>query len=307
MPRHCWPRPRPPWRLPLAWAEAPAVDPTVQAAPPARRHRPRRWRWRLGRRHLHPHARRQPLRRRQPPPRATPAAPTGAQATPSTSSTATNTSAMDMPALPGLLGLEVVRHYNSSYSRAYVPPGLLGRGWLLSYEARLYDHPPTCRSCRPTAPASSSASWRQPVRQRAAGQRHRAAGYKGTENRPARNGTTPGNGWTVPELRFNRGAPDRIGRLGRTGPPGLQRQRAIACSRSPTRRAAACACTTPNLRARAASPACRPSTPVGSHRLPPRQRGARQHPAPGQAERQPRAGQPPVGRWPSPGPAPLPL
>ncbi|XJC76277.1 DUF6531 domain-containing protein [Delftia tsuruhatensis] len=48
---------------------------------------------------------------------------------------------VDMPALPGLLGLEVVRHYNSSYSRAYVPPGLLGRGWLLSYEARLYDHP----------------------------------------------------------------------------------------------------------------------------------------------------------------------
>ena len=46
-----------------------------------------------------------------------------------------------MPALPGVLGLEVVRHYNSSYSRAYVPPGLLGRGWLLSYEARLYDHP----------------------------------------------------------------------------------------------------------------------------------------------------------------------
>ncbi|WP_289241316.1 DUF6531 domain-containing protein [Delftia sp.] len=45
-----------------------------------------------------------------------------------------------MPALPGVLGLEVVRHYNSSYSRAYVPPGLLGRGWLLSYEARLYDH-----------------------------------------------------------------------------------------------------------------------------------------------------------------------
>ncbi|WP_259649230.1 DUF6765 family protein [Delftia sp. UME58] len=47
---------------------------------------------------------------------------------------------VDMPALPGVLGLEVVRHYNSSYSRAYVPPGLLGRGWLLSYEARLYDH-----------------------------------------------------------------------------------------------------------------------------------------------------------------------
>ncbi|WP_343740902.1 DUF6531 domain-containing protein, partial [Delftia tsuruhatensis] len=30
---------------------------------------------------------------------------------------------VDMPALPGVLGLEVVRHYNSSYSRAYVPPG----------------------------------------------------------------------------------------------------------------------------------------------------------------------------------------
>ena len=46
---------------------------------------------------------------------------------------------VDMPALPGVLGLEVVRHYNSEYSRPNVPPGMLGRGWLLSYEARLYE------------------------------------------------------------------------------------------------------------------------------------------------------------------------
>ena len=46
----------------------------------------------------------------------------------------------DMPALPGLLGLELVRHYNSQYSQPHVPPGMLGRGWLLSYEARIYEH-----------------------------------------------------------------------------------------------------------------------------------------------------------------------
>ncbi|MCW5319928.1 hypothetical protein D5039_01685 [Verminephrobacter aporrectodeae subsp. tuberculatae] len=45
----------------------------------------------------------------------------------------------DMPALPGLLGLEIVRHYNSQYGRSNVPPGILGRGWKLSYETDLYD------------------------------------------------------------------------------------------------------------------------------------------------------------------------
>lgn len=45
---------------------------------------------------------------------------------------------VDLPALPGVLGLEVVRHYNSSQSDPRTPPGILGRGWRLSYETDLY-------------------------------------------------------------------------------------------------------------------------------------------------------------------------
>ena len=48
---------------------------------------------------------------------------------------------VDMPALPGVLGLEIVRHYNSQYSLPNVSPGVLGRGWKLSYETELYDTP----------------------------------------------------------------------------------------------------------------------------------------------------------------------
>lgn len=48
---------------------------------------------------------------------------------------------VDMPALPGVLGLEIVRHYNSQYSLPNVPSGVLGRGWKLSYETQLYDTP----------------------------------------------------------------------------------------------------------------------------------------------------------------------
>ncbi len=44
----------------------------------------------------------------------------------------------DLPALPGVLGLEIVRHYNSHYAHTSVPPGILGRGWKLSYETTLY-------------------------------------------------------------------------------------------------------------------------------------------------------------------------
>jgi len=40
----------------------------------------------------------------------------------------------DLPALPGRLGLELVRHYNSRDPR----DGPLGRGWTLSYDTRLY-------------------------------------------------------------------------------------------------------------------------------------------------------------------------
>ncbi|MDO9387883.1 MAG: RHS repeat domain-containing protein, partial [Thiobacillus sp.] len=45
---------------------------------------------------------------------------------------------VDLPALPGVLGLELVRHYNSSLADARTPPGILGRGWRLSYETDLY-------------------------------------------------------------------------------------------------------------------------------------------------------------------------
>src|SRR5690606_32061454 len=40
----------------------------------------------------------------------------------------------DMPGLPGELGLELVRHYNSFDTRR----GPWGTGWTLSYDTRLY-------------------------------------------------------------------------------------------------------------------------------------------------------------------------
>jgi RHS repeat-associated protein len=43
----------------------------------------------------------------------------------------------DLPALPGVLGLEIVRHYNSRFSGTAAVPGLVGRGWKLSYETEL--------------------------------------------------------------------------------------------------------------------------------------------------------------------------
>jgi RHS repeat-associated protein len=45
----------------------------------------------------------------------------------------------DMPALPGVLGLEIVRHYNSMFSGPGQPNGVIGRGWRLSYEIELVD------------------------------------------------------------------------------------------------------------------------------------------------------------------------
>ena len=45
---------------------------------------------------------------------------------------------VDLPPLPGVLGLEIVRHYNSQYARPNVPNGNFGRGWKLSYETELY-------------------------------------------------------------------------------------------------------------------------------------------------------------------------
>lgn len=44
---------------------------------------------------------------------------------------------VDLPALPGVLGLELVRHYNSVRSAPGAANGILGRGWSLSYETRL--------------------------------------------------------------------------------------------------------------------------------------------------------------------------
>ncbi len=44
---------------------------------------------------------------------------------------------VDLPALPGVLGIEIVRHYNSSLSTPRDLPGPMGRGWRLSYETEL--------------------------------------------------------------------------------------------------------------------------------------------------------------------------
>ena len=45
---------------------------------------------------------------------------------------------VDLSPLPGVLGLEIVRHYNSAYSKPGMAPGSFGRGWKLSYETDLY-------------------------------------------------------------------------------------------------------------------------------------------------------------------------
>lgn len=50
---------------------------------------------------------------------------------------------VDMPPLPGVLGLEIVRHYNSALASERSPNGLLGRGWRLSYETELTAVGPT--------------------------------------------------------------------------------------------------------------------------------------------------------------------
>ena len=48
---------------------------------------------------------------------------------------------VDMPPLPGVLGLELIRHYNSSASRLSDAPSMFGRGWRLSYDWALrFDH-----------------------------------------------------------------------------------------------------------------------------------------------------------------------
>jgi len=45
---------------------------------------------------------------------------------------------VDMAPLPGTLGLEIVRYYNSALSRPGASTNLIGRGWKLSYETELY-------------------------------------------------------------------------------------------------------------------------------------------------------------------------
>lgn len=44
---------------------------------------------------------------------------------------------VDMAALPGVLGLEIVRHYNSVHSGPNQSTNVIGRGWKLSYETEL--------------------------------------------------------------------------------------------------------------------------------------------------------------------------
>ena len=45
---------------------------------------------------------------------------------------------VDMAPLPGILGLEIIRHYNSAHSKPGSSTNLVGRGWKLSYETDLY-------------------------------------------------------------------------------------------------------------------------------------------------------------------------
>lgn len=45
---------------------------------------------------------------------------------------------VDMAPLPGVLGLELVRHYNSHYAAPGMPLSGAGRGWQFSYDTRLY-------------------------------------------------------------------------------------------------------------------------------------------------------------------------
>ncbi|MDY0071190.1 MAG: RHS repeat-associated core domain-containing protein [Thauera sp.] len=44
----------------------------------------------------------------------------------------------DLPALPGVLGIEIVRHYNSTQAGRDAPLGPFGRGWRLSYDTELH-------------------------------------------------------------------------------------------------------------------------------------------------------------------------
>jgi hypothetical protein len=59
----------------------------------------------------------------------------------------------DLPALPGVLGLEIVRHYNSMFAGPHLASGIFGHGWKLSYETDLYVVGIRSRSCRPTVRA----------------------------------------------------------------------------------------------------------------------------------------------------------
>ncbi|ANJ67021.1 hypothetical protein A9404_06175 [Halothiobacillus diazotrophicus] len=45
---------------------------------------------------------------------------------------------VDLPALPGVLGLEIVRYYNSALASPQATGRTIGRGWRLSYETQLY-------------------------------------------------------------------------------------------------------------------------------------------------------------------------
>ncbi len=76
---------------------------------------------------------------------------------------------VDLAALPGVLGLEIVRHYNSASSTVRSREGLLGRGWRLSYETTLRadrdairivqaDGNRTTFTCKGSAPATCLAA-----------------------------------------------------------------------------------------------------------------------------------------------------
>jgi hypothetical protein len=59
------------------------------------------------------------------------------QPCPPNSSCAPGTPPATPPTPPGTLGLEIIRHYNSAFSRPGASTNLIGRGWKLSYETEL--------------------------------------------------------------------------------------------------------------------------------------------------------------------------
>ena len=65
---------------------------------------------------------------------------------------------VELPPSPGVLGLEIVRHYNSQYARPNVDAGIFGRGWKLSYETEMHVVKNSVQIVALPSPAAEEAS-----------------------------------------------------------------------------------------------------------------------------------------------------